>query len=321
MIHKSLQTLNSPLDSSAQGTPPVEYLLPVAYIPEQEDRQRSLFERRASLGQTPRAPILAPTRYDPEREAREQRRGQRLLPPLPSSAEISPFSLDGNFPRAIPVIQLKSKPSPVTTPVTKMPQVPQPGPARFKGGVGTLDQWLAAAKKNKYLPERAMKQLFEMCKELLMEESNAQPVSTPVTICGDIHGQFYDLLELFRVAGGMPGDEAPKAATNTNRGFSADDLEPPTEITDPKLKKRMKNLKVDDSSIKDSGSSNVSSDEVDDEEEERGRSRTVEREMGESKEGNQGLPGNQNFIFMGDFVDRGYFSLETLTLLLCLKAK
>lgn len=41
-------------------------------------------------------------------------------------------------------------------------------------------------------------------KELLLEESNVQPVKSPVTICGDIHGQFYDLLELFRNGGEIP---------------------------------------------------------------------------------------------------------------------
>jgi serine/threonine-protein phosphatase PP1-1 len=40
-----------------------------------------------------------------------------------------------------------------------------------------------------------MKRLCEIVKECLMEESNIQPVRTPVTVCGDIHGQFYDLLE------------------------------------------------------------------------------------------------------------------------------
>jgi hypothetical protein len=34
-----------------------------------------------------------------------------------------------------------------------------------------------------------------------MDESNVQPVKSPVTICGDIHGQFHDLAELFRIGG------------------------------------------------------------------------------------------------------------------------
>lgn len=205
-------------------------------------------------------------------------------------------------------------------------KVPQPGPARLKPNA-SLDEWISAAKQNKYLSERHMKELFEMVKELLIEESNCQPVSTPVTICGDIHGQFYDLLELFRVAGGMPGDPIPQKPAERSRGISSADIEPPSVITDPKVRKKMKKLSLSDDEATGSGQDTpeLGSDNGDDDDdtdtEEEGRGRTFERTMGESKEGDQGLPGNQNFIFMGDFVDRGYFSLETLTLLLVLKAK
>jgi serine/threonine-protein phosphatase 6 catalytic subunit len=89
-------------------------------------------------------------------------------------------------------------------------------------------------KQCKFLDEPDLKSVCEKVKELLLEESNVQPVAAPITLCGDIHGQFYDLLELFRTGGQIP---------------------------------------------------------------------------------------DTNYVFMGDFVDRGYYSLETFTFLLILKAR
>jgi hypothetical protein len=41
-------------------------------------------------------------------------------------------------------------------------------------------------------------------KEILMAEPNLVHVRAPVTVCGDTHGQFYDLLEIFEICGKLP---------------------------------------------------------------------------------------------------------------------
>ena len=54
------------------------------------------------------------------------------------------------------------------------------------------------------ISEEDVKKICEKAKEILMEESNVHHVPNPATVVGDIHGQFYDLLELFRTGGDCP---------------------------------------------------------------------------------------------------------------------
>ena len=66
------------------------------------------------------------------------------------------------------------------------------------------DKWIAQLLECKHLSEPDMRSLCDRVRNILVEESNIQPVSTPVTICGDIHGQFWDLIELLRKGGMVP---------------------------------------------------------------------------------------------------------------------
>ncbi|KAF5206400.1 Serine/threonine-protein phosphatase [Thalictrum thalictroides] len=66
---------------------------------------------------------------------------------------------------------------------------------------GHIDEQISQLMQCKPLSEQEVRTLCEKAKEILMEESNVQPVKSPVTICGDIYGQFHDLAELFRIGG------------------------------------------------------------------------------------------------------------------------
>lgn len=64
-----------------------------------------------------------------------------------------------------------------------------------------LDQWIEQLMECKQLAESIVRQLCEKAREILAHESNVQDVKCPVTVCGDVHGQFHDLMELFRIGG------------------------------------------------------------------------------------------------------------------------
>ncbi|KAF3625397.1 Serine/threonine-protein phosphatase PP2A-1 catalytic subunit [Capsicum annuum] len=97
-----------------------------------------------------------------------------------------------------------------------------------------VDRQIEQLMECKPLPEAEVKTLCDQARAILVEEWNVQPVKCPVTVCGDIHGQFYDLIELFRIGGNAP---------------------------------------------------------------------------------------DTNYLFMGDYVDRGYYSVETVSLLVALKVR
>jgi serine/threonine-protein phosphatase 2A catalytic subunit len=92
-----------------------------------------------------------------------------------------------------------------------------------------------------------------------------QPVKSPVTICGDIHGQFHDLAELFRIGG--------KVSVVFSCSLS------PLHILSPS---NFKYIYAFSSLYQ--------------------------------------CP-DTNYLFMGDYVDRGYYSVETVTLLVALKVR
>ncbi|KAI5868423.1 serine/threonine-protein phosphatase pp2a catalytic subunit [Durotheca rogersii] len=118
--------------------------------------------------------------------------------------------------------------------VGRVPAELTPLPALEPTTIPTLDGWIESLMNCKQLSETDVQRLCEKAREVLQEESNVQPVKCPVTVCGDIHGQFHDLMELFKIGGPNP---------------------------------------------------------------------------------------DTNYLFMGDYVDRGYYSVETVTLLVALKIR
>lgn len=67
-----------------------------------------------------------------------------------------------------------------------------------------VDKCIELLKERKLPDLDSIKSLCVRVREILLEEKNVLEVPAPVTIVGDIHGQFYDLREMFRVGGWPP---------------------------------------------------------------------------------------------------------------------
>ena len=67
-----------------------------------------------------------------------------------------------------------------------------------------IERILAELVKFKLPSEQDVQELCRLVKQILIQEPNLVHIPAPVTVCGDIHGQFEDLLELFRIGGDCP---------------------------------------------------------------------------------------------------------------------
>jgi serine/threonine-protein phosphatase 4 catalytic subunit len=82
-----------------------------------------------------------------------------------------------------------------------------------------LDRCIELLKQRKLPDTESIKSLCIKTREILASESNVLEVPAPVTIVGDIHGQFYDLVELFRVGGWPPDTSYLFMGDYVDRGY------------------------------------------------------------------------------------------------------
>mgnify|MGYP003365604010 CR=1 FL=1 len=82
-----------------------------------------------------------------------------------------------------------------------------------------IDRTISLLKQGKHITEDAVYELCLKSQELLMTEANVTHVDTPVTICGDIHGQLHDLLTLFDKSGGVEKTRYVFLGDFVDRGF------------------------------------------------------------------------------------------------------
>ena len=74
----------------------------------------------------------------------------------------------------------------------------------------TPEQLRQSMDKGKIIPAHIVKRTIDQAMELFYAEENVLVLTSPIVICGDIHGQYEDLVELFKTAEGSGDDIGQK---------------------------------------------------------------------------------------------------------------
>ena len=67
-----------------------------------------------------------------------------------------------------------------------------------------LDECIERLYRKELLADSVIEAICAKAKDLLMKESNVVHIAAPVTVVGDIHGQFFDMIEIFKIGGFCP---------------------------------------------------------------------------------------------------------------------
>ncbi len=84
-----------------------------------------------------------------------------------------------------------------------------------------IDKLIERLLKEELLNEQEIGEVCKLAKDILVKENTVVQVKTPITICGDIHGQFHDLLELFKISGYLPNTSYLFLGDYVDRGYKS----------------------------------------------------------------------------------------------------
>lgn len=80
----------------------------------------------------------------------------------------------------------------------------------FSGNDINLDQIFTTLEAGRHLSEVTVTHLMKVLQEILYQEPNCLELQTPITVCGDTHGQLFDLFQLFDTSARMAEDNDKK---------------------------------------------------------------------------------------------------------------